>query len=211
MWSQLDQSKTLANKSSSTSCGLDSACTDHKDIPKVSPPSTSFLWFCDPNCILCPKTDFLLRCLFTNVAAEETPTRHCLTPEPRWKDLVSGLPHYWMCTSFPENVPNSHWSHILQEVMLLVARQLIRKDKIRKKLFIFCGFVLFCCCCCRTARKSFQTRFGESEWSQFSFYGCFFPLINQPSALLPVYHGGDLISIKLLTTAVIISASQFMR
>lgn len=139
------------------------------------------------------------------------PTRHCLTPEPRWKDLVSGLPHYWMCTSFPENVPNSHWSHILQEVMLLVARHLIRKDKIRKKLFIFCGFVLFCCCCCRTARKSFQTRFGESEWSQFSFYGCFFPLINQPSALLPVYHGGDLISIKLLTTAVIISASQFMR
>lgn len=153
------------------------------------------------------------------MAAEGTPPpRHCLTLEPRWKDLISGLPPYppaerahLSLKMFP--IPMEATPSCRRWCSLYHLPCLIRKDKIRKQPLIslwFCAF--FCCCCrCRSARKSFQTRFGEGERGQFSLYGCFFPLINQPSALLPVYHGGDLISIKLLTTAVIISASQFMR
>lgn len=145
-------------------------------------------------------------CLKNSSWRDPFPLKALLTLEPTWKDLISELPCYSMCTSFPKNVPNSHRSHIvLQTAMLLVAQRLIRKDKIRRKTF----FSLWVCAFFLVVVVGVPGRVFKQ--GQFSLYGCFFPLINQPSALLPVYHGGDLISIKLLTTAVIISASQFMR
>lgn len=74
-----------------------------------------------------------------------------------------------MCTSFPKNVPNSHRSHVvLQEVMLLVAQCLIKKDKIRRKTFVslwVCGFFLVVVV---GVPESFQTRPILSLWLLFS-------------------------------------------
>lgn len=74
-----------------------------------------------------------------------------------------------MCTSFPKNVPNSHRSHVvLQEVMLLVAQCLIKKDKIRRKTFVslwVCGFFLVVVV---GVPGSFQTRPILSLWLLFS-------------------------------------------